>query len=393
MTRLTIIIAVLVLVTALAPCGFGQVVYGQKAWGGTRAVYSSWTIGTKLGGELTLSQFYIPVSGMVPLKDNLEMQVYLGTTSNTFDLQLVEANLSGLTDLSLQVNQSLYGDQVLVSGGVNIPTGKTNMTLGGQDSEWWVMEALSQDYLNLPSRKLGTGFGANLLVGGAAKAGEFRLGGTVSYQFSASYEPYEAAGDYNPGDAFAVSGSVDRAFDKTTVSASGRYTAYMTDTRDDVKVMKQAPQTDISVALFHQMDKAAVEAGIRYLIRGRNTVYNQDESVLTQLKHFGNEFDLYLRYILTSSDKWRISPTLGMMRLASNELTISSVSFLDLIILDETRIELGSSTIYDIGIGVTREVSEKVDAGAGFRLFTGTALGELIDISGYQFTVSLTASM
>ncbi len=105
------------------------------------------------------------------------------------------------------MNQSLAQDQVLLGVGVNLPTGKTGLSL---DDDWVVMNYLSQTFLSFPVRRLGGGFGLNLTAGAAKEAGDYRLGASATFDLAGSYEAYTGQGDYKPGNTLGATVGAQR---------------------------------------------------------------------------------------------------------------------------------------------------------------------------------------
>ena len=118
---LAIALAVMMLLTAAS--AWGQIVQGQPTALGTRVTYDHWSLKVP-GATSDLSQFMIPLSGIVPLADNVEARFFLAEVTNSVTEANTDYTLSGLTDARLQVSQTLAKDRLLVSLGVNLPTGK-----------------------------------------------------------------------------------------------------------------------------------------------------------------------------------------------------------------------------------------------------------------------------
>ena len=215
--KLIAIGALAILSLSGAPQTAAQIIYGQPTAGNTQIMYYHWQIDED-GTEASLDQLMIPLSGFVPIRDNFDLTFYVANSSNTFDAYDGEHKLSGLGDLRLQANHSFADDQLLVSGTVNLPTGKKELS----PEQSPILSALAQSYLELPMRKFGEGFGFSLLVGGALelKPG-LRAGGGVTYEYVGSYTPYDGVSHvdtltsdtvrfdgYNPGDVISVNGGL-----------------------------------------------------------------------------------------------------------------------------------------------------------------------------------------
>ena len=212
----TLIIAALAAVVICASTSYGQIVYGQPASAGAQFIYSHWKVD---GLDVAkINQSVVPISGFVPLGENLEGRFFIADASNNLTLESGDnsfpeskSTLSGVSDVRLQLSQSLAEDKLLFSLGINLPTGKKELNYGEERS---VMDALALNYLSFPIRRLGEGFGLNLLAGFAQASGSLRYGGSVTYNYAGTYTPFENEGDYNPGDMFSVNFGGDTKKDK-----------------------------------------------------------------------------------------------------------------------------------------------------------------------------------
>ena len=361
---------ILIFFLAASP-SYGQIIYGQPGFGNPQLFYTHWTIKNDLLGETKINQTVIPVTGYIPLKDNLEMQIFMASTSNSMEFAPFDLKFSGLSDLKLQINHSLSDDRYLISGGINLPTGKKELEL---NTEWAILEALSYDFLDFPMRRLGEGFGFNILAGAATSINEFRVGGGIMYEYNGTYTPYAGADDYNPGDIISINAGADLTKGFMSWSLNMAYTTYTADLTDDRKSFKQSPSFNITLGGVYIKDNITFGNHINYLLRGENTFYDTTETILTELQLFGDElaFDSYLSWF--SDGGLYFSPSLGYRKISENEFSF------------------GSAKIFSFGGLVGKKLNERYDINAGIKFFTGDADGGVLDISGYQLNTGLTAT-
>lgn len=375
------ILLVVVLSLFMAASASGQIVFGQPASAQAHFVYSSWTLTENIFGvETTISQWYIPVHGFVPLRDNLEARIYLATSSSSgsvegFDL---ENSVSGFSDARVQISQALSDDRILISGGVNLPMGKTELDIF---DEYPLITVLSQDFLDFPLRRLGEGLGFNLMLGGATAVGEARIGGGVMYRFTGEYTPYSGtfgdttivAGDYNPGDVITVNAGADLPTGNITWSTNVIWTMYGDDKLDGVKTFKQSQQLDFGIIGSYRSDPYIINGWISYVLRGNNTEYAGADLVPSESKYYGNEFAAGASFTYKTAGDWSFTPVAKLRIIGENELSF------------------GSSNIMSFGATVAKTISQGLGASAGFRYYTGSAISDLIDLTGYQLSVGLLA--
>ncbi|MCK4632967.1 MAG: hypothetical protein KAT79_06820 [candidate division Zixibacteria bacterium] len=365
----------------LASSVSGQIVFGQKTWGSPQFVYTHWTV-THDDLELTINQSHMPLTGFVPLKDNLELQFYVANSSSSLEFGDYDISVSGLSDTRLQISQSLSDDQIVISGGMNLPTGKKKL---GYSDEWAVIELLAQDFLDVPSRKYGEGLGLSALVGIARDIGGMQVGGGISFQFNGKYEPYEEAGNYDPGDMIGINAGGELQRGPIKWSANLAYTMFTADKLEDKKTLKQGSQLAVGLGVVHETETRAIGGSLSYLIRDRNETYDSDESVLSCLKSYGNELVVNGFATLQPAAGWTVTPSASLQKLAARES-----SFRIATIIED---DFGAGSILGAGCGINREITPQIDAGLGFRYFTGSTDGGDIDLSGYQIGLSLSATL
>ncbi len=375
------ILLIVVLSLFMTASASGQIIFGQPATGQAHFVYSSWTLTDNFFGvETTIDQWYIPVHGFVPLRDNLEARVYLATSSSSGSVEGLdfENSVSGFSDARVQISQALSDDRILISGGINLPTGKTELDMV---EEYPLIIALSQDFLDFPLRRLGEGFGFNLMLGGATAVGEARIGGGVMYRYTGEYTPYSgsfgdttiAAGDYNPGDIITVNAGADLPTGNMTWSANVIWTMYGDDKLDGVKTFKQSQQLDFGITGTYISDPYTINGWTSYVLRGNNTEYQGAGLAPSESKYYGREFAAGASFTYKTAGGWYFTPLAKLRIIGENELSF------------------GSSDIMSFGATIGKTISQGVNADAGFRYYTGSAISDLIDLTGYQLSAGLLA--
>jgi len=367
--KLTTVVIAAAIIGMSAPVT-GQIIYGQPITGDLRVLYTHWSDESD-STSYEVDQFAVPLVGFIPLQENFELHLYAANASTTVDTGGSDFDLAGFTDMRLQLNHSFADDRLLASLGFNLPTGKKSLSA---TDERPVMEMLTQNYLSFPVRRFGEGFGVNLLAGAAAAAGNMRYGGTVSYQVNGSYEAYDGHGDYKPGNMFMISASADTRADEWILGADITFTTYAVDKVEDKKVFDQSDQFDMHAGVGYKAETYSFQADIRYLIRGRNTRYDQAEAVFDQLKIYGNEFYMAGRFAYAPNKHWFVAPLADIRLIAGDEYGF------------------GSSNAIGLGLEAGRTIVENLTLGAGFKYYTGSADDGNIDLSGFQLTAGLMAA-
>ncbi len=353
---------------------YGQIVYGQPASGSLRMIYSNWSIGQS-AGSIDISQLMFPVGGFFPLQDNLEMRFFAANASNRVDIGDEEYTLSGMSDIRLQLNGSMSDDRILLSMGINLPTGKKKLS---HEEEQLVMAVLTQNYVSFPIRRLGEGLGINFLAGTAMSSGNSRLGGTIMYQFNGSYEAYEDEGDYKPGNMLSISANADTRSDKLVLLGDITLSSFSTDKLRDKKFFKQGDQLGIHAGIIYGENSYTLEGDLNYLIRGRNESYSEDEVIDYRLKVYGNEFSMTGKFAYHYQEIWYVAPVFELRLIAGDEF--------------EGECHFGSANNIGFGMEYGRTLNKDYEFGVGFKYYTGKADDGDIDLTGYRLSASIGAA-
>lgn len=170
--------------------------------------YWSFSSGTavqpdQLGGDSVhvahVWQFSIPIDVAVPIGDRVTVDASGAWQTGTVQLAGTDTalhmdhyTLSGLTDIKLRMVARLVGDNVLLTLGVNAPTGTTNLNA----EQYKALRVLAAPALELPNATLGTGPGGviGVVLARHIAGWSWAIGG--SYELRGSYVPIEAYADF-----------------------------------------------------------------------------------------------------------------------------------------------------------------------------------------------------
>lgn len=343
-----------------------QIVYGQTPQVGLDLVATHWEL-TLEDEEVTVDQFAIPVTTFLPLREDLEARLYVAQSTSSVSQLGQEFNLSGLTDMRVQISQSLSRDRLVLGIGVNLPTGHKGLSLV---EEWVVMNYLTQSFLNFPVRRLGGGFGLNFLVGGAKEYGNYRLGLSASYDLASSYEAYVDEGDYNPGNSVNLTAGLQHEQDDRLVNADLTFITSAADKLADEPVFSRGQQVVAHLGVSGVSGEKRYHGNAYYHVRGRNTIYDPDGILLQQLKVYGNEFILGGGIDLRHRAKWRYGPRADIRLIAGNEFGF------------------GKSTVLGIGGQAAWLITSRIEVRLALKYYTGSTHDGEIDLSGHQAWIS-----
>ncbi|HEX4684358.1 MAG TPA: hypothetical protein VH277_16690 [Gemmatimonadaceae bacterium] len=165
--------------------------------------------------NLKISEFSVPLFVLVPVSPVLSFDI--GTSYARADVrqtaagQVTRSSVSGLTDTQIRGNYTLGNDFVVLTAGVNLPTGKSTVT----EQQRLAAGLIGSDFLSFPISNMGTGFGGTAGAAVARPLGDWNFGFGASMRRAASYDPFNAAGvatlHYQPGNEYRVRGGIDRA--------------------------------------------------------------------------------------------------------------------------------------------------------------------------------------
>jgi hypothetical protein len=182
-----------------------------------------------------ISAFSVPFFVVVPVMPALSVDV--GTAFAMASLErrsrdasgnvtTTKSELSGLTDTQLRANYTFGQDFVVLTAGVNLPTGSATVNPDQIDAA----TRIGSDFLMFPVSGFGSGFG---VTGGAAVArpmGEWNFGFGASVRQSSKYEPFRDASGvatpFQPGPEYRARLGLDRPFGTGRMSFGLTYSKF-----------------------------------------------------------------------------------------------------------------------------------------------------------------------
>jgi hypothetical protein len=181
----------------------------------------------------TISEMAIPLFAFMPVTKILTLDIGTAFASaqvtSTSGGQSVKSTISGLTDTQIRGTVNLGSDLVLLTAGVNVPTGRSTVTPAEQSAAGLI----GNDFLMFPISSMGSGFGG---TGGLAIAhpfGDWNLGAGFSVRHSMPFDPYQdAAGTklrYTPGDETRARIGVDHPYGTGRASLGLTYSKFTDD--------------------------------------------------------------------------------------------------------------------------------------------------------------------
>lgn len=261
-TRRLIPLALLLSATALPAQSFwdSQVRFGPQ--------FYSYQIKTPLNEKV--SEVAIPFFVAVPILPALTVDVGTSfamvnheavTIDNLGNRVTTKSELSGLTDTQLRANYTFGEDFVVVTAGLNLPTGSATL----DPSELAAATRIGSDFFSFPISGFGSGFGMTGGVAVARPMGSWNWGFGASVRQASEYEPFkDAAGTatkFTPGPEYRARMGLDRPFGTGRVSFGLTYSKFGDDKANAITYNtgdRYVGQVSLSNALKNGVDYTLV---------------------------------------------------------------------------------------------------------------------------------------
>jgi hypothetical protein len=206
----------------------------------------SWSFGCCSGDSAPASlksaqQFTLPLSGAFAIGKRLLVDGYVAyvmgnaTARDSAGFGGEKAHVNGFTDMTVRAGLKLHGDDAMITVGLNLPTGLTDL----DSSQFAAMRVLGSPVLQAMSPVLGAGFSATAGMVYAKKIGGWAWGAGASYQYRTEYSPMQAAAlglgtsvtnvTLAPGSAIRVSIGTDGLVGSGAMAFSGAVTFFTQD--------------------------------------------------------------------------------------------------------------------------------------------------------------------
>ena len=195
--------------------------------------FQSYDLKTPLNEKI--SSFSLPMFYIYPVTDKLTLD--LGTSfamatvkRQSFDAfgnaTTSESEMSGLTDTQLRASYAFGQDAVVVTTGVNLPTGSATVDPDQIDAA----TRIGSDFLLFPISGFGSGMGFTGGVALAKPVGMWNIGFGTSVRYSGEYEPYRDASGvpqkFTPGPEYRARFGADMPYGTGRMSFGVTYSKF-----------------------------------------------------------------------------------------------------------------------------------------------------------------------
>jgi len=176
----------------------------------------------------TVSELAVPVFVRIPLGSSLNVDVGTSYARARSVTGGTVSEINGLTDTQVRGNLTLGNDFIVLTGGLNLPTGRSSVTV----DQLTAAGRIASDFLAFPINSLGTGLAFTGGIAIAQPLGDWSLGFGGAMRHSTSYEPFNVPGQslhFQPGDEYRARVGVDHGFGVGRVSLGLTYSAFGND--------------------------------------------------------------------------------------------------------------------------------------------------------------------
>ena len=213
-------------VASLIGCSFARTAAAQSILDAEYRLAPQWTqYRIDAPVDVTVSELAIPLFVSTPIGDRASFDVGTAYARAQVSSGAEHSDIAGLTDVQLRAQYTLGSDRVVLTGGINLPTGNASVSA----DQLAAASLIGSDFLAFPVSNMGTGLA---ITGGAAMAyplGAWNLGAGASIRRSRAYEPFAVPGEsfrYQPGNEVRLRVGVDRPVAEGRVAFGATYAAF-----------------------------------------------------------------------------------------------------------------------------------------------------------------------
>ena len=351
-----------------------QIVKGRPSLLHQQFTHLAWTLKGDTT-DVTVSQWYLPILVSASVAPTWEVSFLSALSGSDANWSLADDQFSGLSDSRVQVAHAMANDRVLVSAGMSLPTGKTELTPDNRALLPW----LTADFFNFPLKYPGEGFNLFGEVGTAMPAGNWTVGVGAAVHYAGEYTPFDDGRKYQPGSRILLTGSAAQDFvgrGHVALNISAIFSG--NDKASGEPVFADGTVFDIRLSGQRKTDRGQVDASVRAILRGKNKLLDPQslDVVLEQNNTNGSDVRLSLRgrhALRNRLDGWL---SLEARFLAANGYAPGDPLYED------------AASITGLGGGLDLQLSPRATAGLGIRIWRGTSDGaasyEPLDLSGVE---------
>lgn len=197
----------------------------------TQPTFAGLTFGEGTG-KRTVTQFSLPIAVILPFGERFGVDISTAfATSTAQGTGGDESAISGLTDTQIRANYTFASQQMLLTLGVNLPTGQYAVT----EEQQQAAGQIGNDFLYFPISSMGNGLAATGGIAYAKPLGTWNLGFGASARKSTEFAAFATTTSdvrFTPADEYRLQLNVDRPVRDGQLSLGLTYSAFGQDIAD-----------------------------------------------------------------------------------------------------------------------------------------------------------------
>ncbi len=178
--------------------------------------------------EETISQLSVPLFLSIPFGSRLVVDVGTAYANARLTSATTTSEISGLVDTQVRGNLTLGSDFVILTAGLNLPTGNSGVTL----EQLTAAGRIGNPFLGFPVSNMGAGLAGTGGIAIARPLGSWNVGFGGAVRRSASYAPFDVPGEtltFQPGNEYRARLGVDRTVGGGRAAFAITYSAFSLD--------------------------------------------------------------------------------------------------------------------------------------------------------------------
>ncbi len=350
-----------------------QVVFGDPPAASARFVYQSWTIEDDLtGDDRKLSQWYFPVYGFIPVSERWEIHISSASAGTQSDSSGNDVSITGLNDTRISVLRSLLNNRVLVGAGLNLPTGKAAL----DPDQSGLRQLLTADFLNVPSKIYGEGFGLFVEAAYSRQIDKLMFGVGAGFLLNSSYSPLDGVDGYNPGNRLIVAANAAYRHRLGTAYSYLRRTEFAVSSQGGTDVYKVGAITEFLLGTTINKEQFEIDAGLRIIFRQADS--RLVAGGLTEYEHnnYGNDLRFYSNLGYRMEGIGKPLMLIDYKRVGANGFGSGDDEY------------AGKSNLFGIGAGFEKSVTDRLDVSITSTAYLGSADDSRLDLTGIELALS-----
>lgn len=198
----------------------------------------------------TTSQIAVPMLATVAIGSSFSVDIATAFASTQATAGSSSSTLSGLTDTQVRGNYAFGSGNVVLTFGLNVPTGKSSLAA----AEIVPAQAIGIDFYTYPVAAYGSGLAGTLGVAFAGNAGDWELGAGASMRKSTEYQPVSTnTVKFTPGDEYRVRVGGQRAIGEGRLGLGLILSSFGTPKASDLTTLNTGTRAVMQAVFSHPL--------------------------------------------------------------------------------------------------------------------------------------------